>query len=127
MPVKPSAVARYRKRVPLTQGELGSDVGTTKQTIWSIESGRTAEPRPALIRAIAARLDVPVAEIYSEVPMGGGKGSGRKPGTPRKGANAADDKLMGRLRSAAARAKQDPPPPSVAANARKAFKNRKAS
>jgi len=128
MQINQAALVALRQNVPLTRGELAERIGLSEEGLRKIENGTTDIPRPSTVRAIADVLGVEVGAftIPSEVPMGG-KGSGRKPGQSRKSKNAADDQLMGRLRGAAARAKQDPPPPSVAANARKAFKGKRSA
>lgn len=112
MPIDREALISLREAKPLTQAELGELCGISDRAVWSIENGQTVAPRPSTVRALAEALDV-----ETEVLMGG-KGSGRK------AKKATDAQLMGRLRKAG---RNDPPPPSVAANARKAFKNRKAS
>lgn len=129
MQINLAALIAIRQNVPLTRGELAKRIGFSEEGLRLIEAGART-PRPSTVRALAEALEIDVSAftIPSEVPMGdGGKGSGRKAGTPRRGKSAADDQLMGRLRGASARAKQDPPPPSVAANARKAFGKKKAS
>jgi transcriptional regulator with XRE-family HTH domain len=121
MQIDRSVLISIREAYPLTKTELAERVGVSRNAVRDIESGKTFAPRPGTVRKIAEALSVDVSELWlrGDGEMGdGGKGSGRK------SKRAADEHLMGRLRKAG---KSDAPPPSVAANARKAFKARKAS
>jgi len=51
-----SALAEYRKRANLTQGELALAAGLTQGAITHIESGRTSSPEIITLRKIAAAL-----------------------------------------------------------------------
>lgn len=115
MPIDREALIALRESKPLTQRELGELAGISDRAVWSIETGKTVAPQPRTVRALAEALNV-----ETEVLMGG-KGSGRK------AKKDSDAQLMGRLRGARQRQLQNPPPPSVAANARKAFGKKKAS
>lgn len=125
MQINREALRAIRQNYPLTRNELAERIGISSESLRKIENGTTEIPRPNTIRALASALDVEVGAftIPSEVPMGdGGKGSGRKPGTPRKGKNAADDAAMKRLREAERRAHD-----KTAADARAAFAKKKSA
>lgn len=58
MPVNAAEIVRLRSSVPLTQAELAEKVAVSELAIWKIETGRTTNPRPTTIRALAKALGV---------------------------------------------------------------------
>lgn len=120
MQIDPVALRDLRSRALLTQEELADKAEMSDRAIGKIEAGHTKAPRISTIRKLAAALGADASEftIQSEDAMGG-KGSGRK------GKNSANEKVAERLKAAFREAKADPPPPHVAANARKAFADQK--
>lgn len=56
-------IAQLRKTRKISQAELGSSVGVTRQTITSIETGKYTASLPLAIK-IARYFDMPVEEIF---------------------------------------------------------------
>lgn len=67
MQIDREALTRLREGYPLTKTELAHRVGVSRNAIWYIESGRTAEPRPATIRKIVEVLGVDVDALRLRV------------------------------------------------------------
>jgi putative transcriptional regulator len=59
-----SRMRRARLRAGLTQGDLAAIVGTSLETISSVERGESI-PSVTLALAIASALDVSVEELFS--------------------------------------------------------------
>ena len=55
-----------RRRKVLSMRELEALSGVSYNTIWRLESGRTAEARPRSIRALADALGVEPYELLKE-------------------------------------------------------------
>jgi putative transcriptional regulator len=58
-----NAVREYRESRGLTQGELASHVGVTRQSINAIERGRY-DPSLELALKLAGEFDTPVEELF---------------------------------------------------------------
>jgi putative transcriptional regulator len=58
-----NAVREHREAHDLTQGELASHVGVTRQSINAIERGRY-DPSLELGLKLAAEFDIPVEELF---------------------------------------------------------------
>ena len=58
-----NAVREYREERTLTQGDLASHVGVSRQTINAIERGRY-DPSLELALKLAAEFDVSVEELF---------------------------------------------------------------
>lgn len=57
---------KLRRRKVLSMRELEALSGVSYNTIWRLESGRTAEARPRSIRALADALGVEPYELLKE-------------------------------------------------------------
>lgn len=51
----------------ITQGDLGTLVGTSLENITSIENGRNHQPKPEIINGLARALELRVGDIYSAI------------------------------------------------------------
>ncbi|MGW4123675.1 helix-turn-helix transcriptional regulator [Nocardia sp. NPDC004711] len=60
----PATLRRWRKQRRYTQRELAMLVRRSHTTIWALESGKLRTVSEDLAIAIAARLDVPWAELF---------------------------------------------------------------
>lgn len=58
-----NAIREYREASDLTQGDLASQVGVTRQSINAIERGRY-DPSLELALNLAAEFDTPVEELF---------------------------------------------------------------
>jgi putative transcriptional regulator len=58
-----NAVREHREARALTQGDLASKVGVTRQSINAIERGRY-DPSLELALKLAAEFDTPVEELF---------------------------------------------------------------
>lgn len=58
-----NAIREYREACDLTQGDLASQVGVTRQSINAIERGRY-DPSLELALNLAAEFDTPVEELF---------------------------------------------------------------
>lgn len=54
---------QLRLAKPLTQRELAEAAGVSENTVWLIENGRSRNPRPRVMRAIAAALGVAPGDV----------------------------------------------------------------
>ena len=70
-----TAVRAARTASGLTQAELASAVGVTRQTVVAVEAGDYA-PSVYLALAIAARLDRTVEQLFGEQPEADRPGRG---------------------------------------------------
>lgn len=81
---KPTLLRTLRERMELSIERLAADAGVDEKTIRNIESGRTKVARAATLKAIAAVLDVEIAEFATHAeppqPRWGQKGSSRQLG-----------------------------------------------
>lgn len=66
--IEPDTLSRLRSERSLTQEELARKAGITKNTISNLENGH-GQPRMGTIAAIAAALEVPLAELIGETPI----------------------------------------------------------
>lgn len=62
------AIRDARLRLGLTTTQLGALVGTSAQTIWNWESGKSA-PRPHHQAALAQALQVPWHELFVPIEL----------------------------------------------------------
>jgi len=67
MRIDREALTRLREGYPLTKTELAERVGISRNSIRNIESGFTAEPRPATIRKIVEVLGCNVDDLRPRV------------------------------------------------------------
>ncbi len=60
------AIARYRRRLGLSQEELGARLGLDQRQVSRLEHGLAAWPDPALLARLAAELGVSEADLLRE-------------------------------------------------------------
>ena len=61
MQINRDVLIKRRKSIPLTRGELAERVGITTEALRLIETGKTTEPLPSTIRALAEGLGIEVS------------------------------------------------------------------
>ncbi len=60
-------VKEARRRLELTQGELGRLAGTSLENVTAIENERNRQPSPELIAGLSRALDLPVEDVYAAI------------------------------------------------------------